>query len=274
LADPILAMRSATRMTLVRYSLVNSVLTPTPIALPMNPSSVTLMPGLSNEDLRQTNIYGEDQIVLTFLKESVPELNLEFGAATPEIEAAMINRVAVTEAGTTSFVMFEAVANSEAVLGRTAGEHGFEVALQTADDSQALVYYIDPVSKLHKRITIVDATPTGDQMIIGANLTLTLSPELAATGYNIYGWVPGVTFTNTTQIGSISPLLYGAFIEGVCFDGTVRQCTCGRLSWMPGGDFSKEPTRSLKFRVLPDGADKTGLGYSITYFTGTVPAKK
>lgn len=274
MSDPILAMRSVTKMMLVRYSLVNSILTPTPIALPMNPASATLNPGMSNEDLTQTNEKGETQVVLTYLNQSIPELALEFGAATPEIEAAMINRIAATESGTVSFVHFEATALSTSIQGRIQGEHGYEVQLQQAASSQALVYYINPVTKLHQRVAIVDASPVGDQMIIGEHLAITLSPQLAATGYNLYGWIPAVTFTQTTQISSASPVLYGAFLEGVCFDNTVRQCTCGRLSWMPGGSYTKEPARTLNFRVLPDGADKTGLGYSIGYFPGTVPVRR
>jgi hypothetical protein len=239
----------------------------------MNPAAATLNPGMSNEDLRHTNEKGENQVILTYLNESIPELSLEFAAGTPEIEAAMINRIAATESGTVSFVNFEAVANNTSVAGRISGEHGYEVTLQQAATSEALVYYIDPASKLHKKVEIVDSNPTGDQMIIGANLALTLSPQLAATDYELYGWVPGVIFSETTQITSDSPLLYGAFLEGVCFDNTIRQCTCGRLSWMPGGSFTKEPGRTLNFRVLPDGQDKTGLGYSISYFSGTVPVK-
>lgn len=274
MADPILAFRTVTEMFLVRYSLVSGVLTPTPIAIPMNPANVTLAHGMSNQDLRQTSAKGTDQVVYTYLQESTPELSIEFGAATPDIEAALVNRIATTETNASGWVYFTAVANATTITGRTTGEFGFEVAAQTAATSKALVYYIDPLTKLPKQLTLADSAPTGDQIVIGANLALTLSSTLAATGANIYGWVPAVTFANATRVGSTSPVLYAAFVMGVCFDETVRQLTCNRLSWMPGGNFEKAPTRSLNFRVLPDNADTTGLGYSIRYLRGTVPAQK
>lgn len=257
-------------MMLVRYDLVAGVLTPRPIAIPMNPENSVLNPGLSNEELKQTSHKGEVQSVLTYLSETLPELQLTFGGAGPEIEAAMINRIAATETSQESWVYFEASATGPSIAGRVTGQHGFEVALQEEGESEAIVYYIDPLTKLAKPLTVVDATPTGDELIIGANLALTLSAELVAAGADIYGWVPGVTFANSTKIGSATPVLYGAYLEGVCFDETVRTLTCNRLSWLPGGNFEKAPQRSLNFRVVPDASDDTGLGYSIKYFRGTV----
>jgi hypothetical protein len=257
-------------MMLVRYGLVGGVLTPYPIAIPMNPENAVLNPGLSNEELKQTSFKGETQTVLTFLSESLPELQLTFGGATPEIEAAMLNRIAATETSQQSWVYFEATATSTSIAGRTTGQHGYEVALQVEGASEAIVYYIDPLTKLAKQLTVVDATPSGDELIIGANLALTLSAELVAAGVNLYGWVPGVTFANSTKIGSESPVLYGAYLEGVSFDNTVKTVTCNRLSWMPGGNIEKAPQRSLNFRVLPDSSDTTGLGYTIRTFRGTV----
>lgn len=273
MADPILAFRTVTEMFLVRYSLVAGVLTPSPIAIPMNPANITLAHGMSNQDLRQTSATGTDQVVYTYLQESTPELSIEFGATTPEIEATLINRIAATEVDAVGWVYFTAVANKTSIAAKSAGEFGHEVAAQTVQ-SKALVYYIDPLTKLAKPLTIVASAPTGDQIVIGANLALTLSSALAATGANIYGWVPTVTFANATKIGSTSPVLYSAFIMGICFDETVRQLTCNRMSWMPGGNFDKAPTRSLSFRVLPDTTDTTGLGYTIRYLRGTVPAQQ
>ncbi len=273
MADPILSFRTVTEMFLVRYSLVAGVLTPSPIAIPMNPANVVLAHGMSNQDLRQTSFKGTDEVVYTYLQESIPELSIEFGAASPDIEATLVNRIATTETNAIGWVYFEATANATSVTARTSTEFGFEVAAQTVN-SKALVYYIDPLTKLPKPLTIVASEPTGDQIAIGASLALTLSSVLAATGANIYGYVPAVTFPNATRIGSTSPLLYGAYIMGICFDETVRQLTCNRLSWMPGGNFEKAPTRSITFRVLPDNTDTTGLGYSIRYLRGTVPAKK
>lgn len=270
MSDPILSMRTLSRMMLVRYGLVEGVLTPYPIAIPMNPENCVLNPGLSNEELKQTSFKGETQTVLTFLSESLPELQLTFGGATPEIEAAMLNRIAATETGQQSWVYFEATATATSVPARVTGQHGFEVALQAAESSAAIVYYIDPLTKLAKQLEVVDATPTGDQIIIGASLALTLSSALVAAGANIYGWVPGVTFANSTKVGSASPVLYGAYLEGVSFDNTVKTVTCNRLSWMPGGNIEKSPQRTLNFRVLPDSSDTTGLGYSIRTFRGTV----
>lgn len=257
-------------MMLVRYGLVDGVLTPSPIAIPMNPENAVLNPGLSNEELKQTSYKGETQTVLTFLSESNPQLELQFGGATPEIEAAMVNRIAQTETGQQDWVYFEASATATSIPGRVTGQHGFEVALQVAGTSAAIVYYIDALTKLARPLAVVDSNPTGDQLIIGANLALTLSPELVAAGVEIYGWVPGVTFSNSTKIGSNSPVLYGAYMEGVCFDETVRSLTCNRMSWMPGGNFEKTPGRSLTLKVLPDASDTTGLGYTIRYHRGRV----
>jgi hypothetical protein len=236
----------------------------------MNPENAVLNPGLSNSELKQTSFKGETQTVLTFLEESLPELQLTFGGATPEIEAAMLNRIAATETGQQSWVYFEATATATSLPGRAVGQHGYEVAAQTAGSSAAIVYYIDALTKLAKPLTIVNSGPTGDQIAIGANLALTLSSQLVAAGVNVYGWVPGVTFSNSTKVGSESPVLYGAYLEGVSFDNTVKTVTCNRLSWMPGGNIEKAPQRSLNFRVLPDAADTTGLGYTIRTFRGTV----
>lgn len=270
MADPIVSFRTVSRMMLVRYGLVSGVLTPYPIAIPMNPENAVLNPGLTNGELKQTSFKGEMQTVLTFLEESNPQLELTFGGATPEIEAAMVNRIAQTETGQQSWVYFEATATATSLPGRVSGQHGHEVALQVAATSLAIVYYIDALTKLARPLTVVDSGPTGDQIVIGANLALTLSPQLVAAGVNIYGWVPGVTFSNSTRVGSNSPVLYGAYLEGVCFDETVRTLTCNRMSWMPGGNFEKAPGRSLTLKVLPDASDTTGLGYTIRYFRGRV----
>lgn len=270
MADPILAIRTTTRMFLVRYNLVGGVLTPSPIAIPMNPESVTLNPGMSNGELTQTSYKGEMQTVYTYLESSNPELDINFGAATPEIEAAMVNRIAATETTQTDWVYFEAAATATSLPARATGDFGYEVAAQVEATTEAIVYYIDPLTRLAKPVKVVDATPTGDEIIIGANLALTLSSALVAAGVNLYGWVPGVSFAKSTKIGNQSPVLYGAFIEGVSFNGTVNHLTCNRLSWMPAGSFDKEPKRALKFKVLPDASDTTGLGYTIRYFEGIV----
>lgn len=271
MADPLLSFRTVTEAFVVRYDLVGGILTPTPIALPSNPDEAVLAPGFSVEDLKQTSCKGESQVILTYLNETVPELSMSFGSATPEIEAALLNRIAVTEANTEGWVYFSAVADDTAVAAKTAGNFGFDVAAQAPGTSEALVYYIDPDSKLAVPMTIVAGAPAAiNEIAIGASLEITISAALAATGYNLYGWVPGVIFPSTTQVGSASPLLYGAFLMGVCFDGTVRQLTAQRLSWIPGGDFTKEPGRQMKFRILADGADKTGLGYSIGYIPQTL----
>ena len=267
MADPLLSFRTITECFLVRYDLVSQVLTPTPIALTSNPDAAVLSPGFSVEDLKQTSCKGESQVILTYLNETIPELSLTFGSATPELEAVLLNRQA--EAVTSKadgWVYFSAVANSTSIPAKTTGQFGYDVALQTAATSGALVYYIDPSTKLHQLLTVVDTAPSSQNEIqILANLELVLHADLAATGYNIYGYIPDVTFPNATIINSTSSLLYGCFLMGICFDNTVRQLTCGRMSWIPGGDFTKEPSREVKFRVLENIADSTGLGYDITY---------
>lgn len=270
MADPLVSFRTVTDLFLVKYELVAGVLTPTPIGIPSAPTSAVLAPGFTTQDLEQTSCQGPTEVILTYLDRTVPELTLGFSSAGPELEAALLNRQAEAVTSETSWVYFTATADAESVPARVDGEFGFSVALQAAATSEAIVYYFDPNTKLSVPLTVVDVAPAAQNEIqIAASLGLTLHADLAATGYQIYGWIPGVTFPNKTKVNDKSPLFYGGYMMGVCFDGTVRQLSCNRLGWFPGGDFTKEPSREMKFRVLADRNSGTGYGYSIDYIPET-----
>ncbi|NEZ65598.1 hypothetical protein D0962_23050 [Leptolyngbyaceae cyanobacterium CCMR0082] len=265
MADPLASFRTVTDLFLVKYDLVGGILTPTPIGIPSAPSSAVLAPGFTTEDLTQTSCQGPTEVILTYLASTIPELTIGFSSVGPELEAALLNRKAEAVTNEEGWVYFSAVADDTTVAARVDGDFGFSVTAQDAN-SEALVYYFNPDTKLSVPLTIAAGAPAGqDEIQIGAALELTLHADLAATGYQIYGWVPAVVFPNKTKINNRSPLLYGAYMMGVCFDGTVRQLTARRLGWFPGGDFTKEPSREIKFRVLADSNSSTGYGYSIEY---------
>jgi hypothetical protein len=126
------------------------------------------------------------------------------------------------------------------------------------------IYYIDPATKLAKTIEIVAATPVGDQMIIGENLAITLSPELAATGSKIEGWLPQ-TFANVTLATSNLLETFEVKAMGIDFRGKAaffRARNCSRLA---GGDITQQPERQANIRILPDPNDGTGLGFQMLY---------
>lgn len=246
----------------MRYSYVSGVLTPTPIALPANPDSFELNPGIGQQDVTQTSCTGENQIILSYITESKPEISISFGLGTPEIESLIINRVAKAGTNYAGWVYWSAVATSTSVAGKASGKYGNSVTAQSASTTDAQAYYISPLTKLAVPLTIVDSSPVGDQIVIGANLALTLSQELVDDEVNIYGWVPA-TFANVTYMSSETIPMIGVYAIGICFDETVKLFNARRCSFMPGGAFTKDPKRDIKLRVLADGQARTGLGYDI-----------
>lgn len=266
MADPILAFRTITTCFLSRWAFAGSppVLTQYPIALPANPENFEVTPGIELQDIEQTGCTGENQIIYTYPTKTVPEIKLDFGLATPEIESLIIGRLAETVTNHKGWVYFDGVLNSTTVAAKAAGKWGADVLTQAAATSKALVYYIDPETKLAKQISIVDATPTGDQMMIEAGLELTFSSALAATGYNYYGWVPS-THAAATILGSKSIPQVSVYATGICFDDTIREFTAAKCSIRPQGSLPKDVKRSVSLRILADPESTTGMGYSIAY---------
>lgn len=264
MADPILAFRTVTECFVVRYAYEGSppVLVPKPIALPSNPSNFDLAPGISQTDIKQTSCKGEQQIIFTYGTEVTPEISMSFDVGSIDIESLMINRVPVAGTNFAGWVYFSGIADATSVTGKASGKYGSEVELQVAGDSEAIVYYQNPLTKIAQQLEVVDSAPVGDQIVIGAGLELTLSSALAATGYNIYGWCPA-TFPDATYFGSESIPMLGVWAMGICFDETVKLFTARRCSFQPGGNFTKEPKRDIKMRVLADPRAKTGYGYDV-----------
>lgn len=264
MSDAILGFRTITRAWLERLVLAGDppVLTPKPIGLFLPPESADINPGISQQEINTKTMQGETTTALTYIEQTRPELMLDFGVASPEVESLIHGRVAATKTGQQGFVFFEVDPSGTTVTGRTTGQYGGAITAQDPTTSTAQVYYNDPVTKLAKPVTLVDAaaTPAGDQIKIGAGLEITLSPELVEAGNILYGMVP-TTYSGTGMTSEVIGLI-GVRLLGIHFDGTVKLFTARYCSLLFGSSIGAEPKRQVKLRILPDANDGTGLGWS------------
>lgn len=238
-----------------------------PIPLPSAPTQISINPNEEELELPDVNCKGEEVIGLTITKGFKPELQMEFPEGIPEMDSFIHGRLVASKTNQTGFVFFETttVDGITAIAARNDGEIGYEVIAQPASETSQ-VYYIDPLTKLAKNIEIVgtSATPTGDQIKIGAHLAITISPELAELGVNLRGWIP-CTFAKATVITAESLGLLSVYGMGVDFGGRFANLIARNCSRRPGGQFSSDPKRQVNLRILPDPNDGNGLGYQIKY---------
>ena len=268
----LLGFRTVVRCWLERLVLEGTpaVLTPKPIGIPLPPENIDINPGLNQQEISGKSLQGETVTEFTYVQESRPEVTLDFGVGTPEIESLIHSRVMVEKTNDQEFVYFDVDPIGTSVAGRTTGQYGFSVAAQTAATTKAQAYYIDPASKLAKPIAIVDSNPTGDQMAIGAQLGITLSTALVEKGLKIQGLVPA-TFAKTTAMSGDIVRMVGVRALGVCFDGKVKLFTARYCSPMFGASLGGDPKRQVKLKILPDANDGTCLGWNLKDVPVTLP---
>jgi hypothetical protein len=234
-----------------------------PIPVVVAPTTIAISPNEDVLDLPGVSCKGEEVIEMSVTKGFKPELTMEFSVGAPEMDSLIHGRVMASQANVKGFVFFETVANTTTVAGRSQGEIGYEVTAQT-NASAAQIYYVDPSTKLAKKIDVVASSPADDQLAIGQHLAVTFSPELAETGATVRGWVP-CTFSKATIITSESLGLITVYGMGVDFDGRFAGLIVRNCSRLPGGQISSDPKKQVKLRILPDPNDGNGLGYILQY---------
>lgn len=259
-------LRTFSRLGVSRYAVVggNTVRVPMPVITA--PGSLAIQMNENLPELKGKNCIGQTVTEFTYSEEINPQINLTFSVAAPEFDTFTHGRLMTSTTNyTTGFAYFEITANKTNFPARTTGQTGFGVTAQAANANPE-IYYIDPATKLAKTIAIVatNDTPTGDEMIIDANLEIELSPELAATGAKIEGWIPQ-TFATATLISSTLLGTFEVKAMGIDFQGRaafLRARNCSRLA---GGDITAQPERQANIRILPDPNDGTGLGFQMIY---------
>lgn len=262
--NAILGFRTITKAFLTRYHYTGSppVLTPVPVSILVPPSSAEIDPGVGLGEIMQRNCTGAMQTAFTYKDKIDAKVKLSFDVAGPELEQMIHGQVVKTFTNVIAPVQFECDATTTTFPGRAIGQHGYQVAAQTNGD-YAMAYYTDPLTKQSVELEIVAANPTGDQIAIGEHLALTLSPELAATGYRIYGRVDAQV-SSATGMSSEQMGLVGVYLSGIYFDGSVREFSARYCSLDYGSSLTAENKRSINLRILPDPQSRSGLGWDVT----------
>lgn len=263
--NAIKCFRTVTRCGVFRQLEVDGVIILVPIGMATPPSKISVNPGDSIEEPQEMALDGTMVVSFSYPKERKGELELEWGMATLETEALIHDRVAVDlSAGSVEgWVYAEFLATSATPYpARAEGKLGYGVPAQ-ASSSKAQIFYIDPDTKLAQKMTIVESAPASiNEVQIGQHMAFTIHSSLAATGRQVYGWVPN-SFTAGTVLSATPLGLMTIVAQGISFDNKARLMTVKNVSRLPGGAVGSESTRSAKFRILSDVSDGTGLGYSI-----------
>lgn len=235
--------------------------------------SLVIDPGIGLLEIPGVNCKGEEIIELTVPKSRLPTMNIEYAVGAPEMDSLIHGKILTSQNNFVGDIYFEAVAETTSIAPRVSGQAGFTVAAQTAN-STAQVYYVDPTTHLARKLTVIAANngadppvpnvPEDDEIIIGAALAITISPELVATGAIIRGWVP-CTFTKATAISNNDVGLVGVKAMGVDFGGKMAGFSARNCSLLFGAAMGSDPKKSIKLRILPDQNDGTGLGYQMFY---------
>jgi hypothetical protein len=264
MADSLLCFRTITRAGIFRQVTVSGVTSLVPISIAIPPQSVTISPGDDVEEVIQKACDGRDVIAFTYPKGAKPELQMDFGLATLDLEGITHGRVVATSSNVSGYVFAEFVPTTTSVTPRASGQVGYSVVAQAAATSKAYAYYISPTTKLAVTVAIVDvgSTPTGDQMSIDTHLAITVSDALVTAGLQIYLWCPAI-FPAGTILTSTALGLFSVFMQGINFNGTARMLSARNCSRLPGGSAGSDPKQQVKMRILPDPGDGTGLGYTI-----------
>jgi hypothetical protein len=273
-SDVIFSLRTVTRAFIGRQvSIPNTTpglppirfLVPIPETIP--PESLTISPGEDFGEIPGRSLSGEKRIEFTYTDGRKPEISLAYGAASPDIDTLLTGKIMTSVPNYNGFVYFEVVGSQTIFPAKTAGKSGFGVLAQTAA-STADIYYIDPANKLVQSVAVVADTPVGDQIAIGANMALTLSPELGSSDYLIRGWVPCV-YSKATIMTAQSMDLVTVRCEGVTYGGDVVGMFARNCTRFQSGEIGTA-TKAVKLRINPDAADGTGLGFQLFYTNESV----
>jgi hypothetical protein len=257
-------LRTFSRLGISRYVEIEGDTVKVPMGVITSPGTLGINMNESIEDLKEKSCKGQTVTAFSYAGEIQPEIQVECSVASPEFDTFTHGRLmAAVTAYTDGFTYFELDATKTSFPARITGQTGFGVTAQTATENSE-VYYIDPVTKLAKVIEIVTATPTGDQMIIGANLAITLSPELAATGHRIQGWVPSTYPTATIISGNLLEIVE-VKAQGIDFNDKMAGFRARFCSRIAGGPINQDPARQANFRILPDPNDGNGTGFQMFY---------
>lgn len=272
MTDAILGFRTITRAWIDRYVYEGTppVLVAKPIGLPLPPENADIAPNVAQGEIGGKSMTGELTTELMYVTEAKGQVSMDFGLGTPEIETFIHSRINKSFTDWAEFVYFEATARTATVAAKTTGQYGSTVAAQTAATTKAKAYYIDPDTKLTVPVSVVDATPTGDQIIIGAGTAITFSPELVEKEAMVRGWVPAI-FAKATAMTQETLKLCGVYMTGVSFDGTMKLFRARNCVPMFGGSISGgQPNRQISFKILPDPGDGTCLGWQWISIPDTV----
>lgn len=264
-SNAIKCFRTVTRCGIFRQLEVDGVTILTPIGMAVPPSKININPGDSIEEPQELALTGEMVVSFSYSKERKGEVELEWSMSTLETESLIHGRVVENlSSGTVEgWVYAEMLATSTTPYpARAIGKIGYGVPAQAAS-SKAQVYYIDSTTKLAKKMTVVESAPSAiDEVKIDQHMAFTIHSTLAATGTQVYAWVPN-NFSAGTVLSATPLGLLTIVAQGISFDNKARLLQIRNASRLPGGTVGAEPTRQAKMRILPDPADGTGLGYSI-----------
>lgn len=263
MSDAIKCFRTITRCGLFRQVDLSGTTTLVPIGLAVPPQSIMINPGDTIEEPKELALDGREVTSFSYTKGSQAEAEINFGMATMEMESIIHNRIAATGSNVPCWIYAEFLANSTTPYpARAAGMIGKGVAAQDIT-SQAQVYFIDPATKLAQKMTVVASAPSAiNEVQIGVDMAFTIHADLAATKRQVYAWVPH-TLTSAVVLSGTPFGLLSLFAMGLSFDNKARMITMRNLSRLPGSGVTAETSRQMKFRILPDPADGTGLGYQI-----------
>ncbi|MBD2492477.1 hypothetical protein [Aulosira sp. FACHB-615] len=256
-------LRTWTRLGISRYATISGERVKIPMGVITAPGTMSIQMGESIEELKTKSCKGQTVTAFTYSNEIAPEIQLECSVASPEWDTFVHGRLMAAGTNVEGFAYFELDATKTSFPARTSGQTGFGVTAQSASDYSE-IYYIDPVTKLAQPLEIVASSPANDQIVIGNNLAITLSPELADTGYRIEGWVP-VTLSAATIISAELLDVVEIKAQGIDFNEKVagfRARYCTRLA---GGEINQDPARQANFRILEDPNDGTGIGFQMFY---------
>jgi hypothetical protein len=271
MTSSLLAFRTISRIFIGRQVQVLGQTVILPIALASTPTEISIDPGDKIEKVMTKACDGREVIDFTYPKGSEPQIELKFGLAVMELESLLHGHVVAPAAGSVEVMVLSEFNTASPPAARSTGTIGTSVTAQTVD-SKALASYIDPLTKVAKKLTIEDSTAilVGDQISIGVGMVITVSPEIATKAVDVKAWVPcliaGATVITATPIGLIT-----IFAQGVNFNGTARLLTARNCSRTESGPIASTPERSFKLSILPDVLSLSQLGWDF-YDTGMANA--
>lgn len=262
MVDSIKAFRTITRCFIGRQVQILGNTVILPIALAANPSEISINPGDKIEKVMEKACDGRDVIAFTYPKGSEPEIEMKFPMAVMELEALLHGHIVAPVTGTTEVMVLSEFNSAAAPGGRPVGTIGNSVTAQTVT-SKALGSYIDPATKVAKKLKVVASAPTAvDEISIGIGLAVTCSAPLIALGVDIKLWVPclvtGATVITADPIGLIT-----VFAQGVDHDGNARSVSARNCSRTESGSIGSASERQFKLSILPDVLSISKLGFDI-----------